>query len=137
MSELPHQQKVQETLNHIKEAHEESAGSGHEMFSSLRSVRAVARLRFGLSVVAHTLHSLTENDGSTLDEYSGILLQVAKKVCTDARINEEDIGPAVFLAKQIIKQYGTGCFMALAKRVEYSWILPEQLYPPEQVMIQC
>ena len=133
MSELPQQQKVLETLKHIKEAHEEFTGSiSEQTISSLQQVRAVARLRFGLSVVAQALHSLTENDGDPLDEYSGIL-QAARKVCTDAHIDEMDTGPAVFLVKQIIKQYGTGCFMTLAKRKEYSWILPERLYPPEEV----
>ena len=137
MSELPHTRKIQETLKHTKEAYSElTSSSSAQTLSSLRSVRAVARLRFSLSVVAHTLSGLIEDDRvgtRTLGDYSGVLLQTAKEVCTDAHINGEDTGPAVFLIKQISKQFGTDCFMTLAKSEQYSWVLPERLYPPEEV----
>ena len=110
--------------------------SSAQTLSSLRSVRAVARLRFSLTFVARTLSGLIEDDRvrtTRLDDHSGVLLQAAKDVCTDVSINEVDTGPAVFLAKQIMKRYGAGCFMTLATSEEYSWVLPERLYPPEEV----
>ena len=140
MSELPHAQKVQDTLRHVKEAYRTivdlKSDRSRRALSSLRSVRAIARLRFSLSVVARTLCSLVENDcvdTSSLDDDSRILIQAVKDVCTDASINEVDTGPAVFLVKQIIRQYGSACFLALVKCQDYSWVLPERLSLPEEV----
>ena len=67
------------------------------------------------------------------------LMQVTEEICTDPMINttdfaEEDaVGPALYLAKLIVRQYGFSALNNISKI--YKWVVPEGLRIPDNQVI--
>ena len=100
---------------------------------SVLYLEKVAHIRYGLSVVAETLHGQV-----TMDEEPIIapdLMQIAQRICTDRTINvcgqTECTGPSVFLLKLIVRQYGTACLEKIT--VNHPWVVPDVLHNKDQV----
>ncbi len=99
-------------------------------------LEGVAGIRFAIMEVARLLHSdLTENPQRlTFD-----IIHLAEEVCTDPFINtadfaastEDAVGPALYLLKLLVRQYGFPCLKQVSEK--YQWVLPEDLRTTDQV----
>ena len=67
-------------------------------------------------------------------------MELAERVCTDRAINTTDfgasgedvVGPAVYLLKLLVRQYGFPCLKEVSQ--QHQWILPEGLRSDDQVV---
>lgn len=116
--------------------HEENAGSGAV---TLEYLEGVAKVRFGLSVVAELLNqnnqARSQEDGVLVVR----LIHQVREVCMDRNINciddteqRDAVGPVVFLIKLLVRQYGLNCLQKASE--VHAWIMPEQLKQAEGVI---
>ncbi len=67
------------------------------------------------------------------------IMQLAEEVCTDPAINTTDfvddaegvVGPAIYLLKLLVRQYGFPCLKQVSE--QHQWIVPEGLRATDQV----
>lgn len=67
------------------------------------------------------------------------ILQLAEEVCTDPVINTTDfaatvenaVGPAIYLFKLLVRQYGFPCLKQISE--QHHWVVPEGLRTGDQV----
>lgn len=101
-----------------------------------RYFEGVAGMRFALKEAATLLHSSIDDQNTQL-RLAFQLLRVTEEVCTDPDINTTDftvgdvVGPAVYLLKLLVRQYGFDCLTQICKK--YPWVVPEGLRTPNQV----
>ena len=104
---------------------------------SFRILEAIGKLRFSFTVVADLLYTAVSTEGHDgLDGAAKDLVQAAQKICTDTKVNQTATGPAIFLLKQVVKQFGYTCLEKLAKSDAFSWVLPQHLNPPDTEVYQ-
>ena len=106
-------------------------------------LEGVAGIRFAIMEIANLLHSNYSNDRSRKSTREKQLhyqaLQLAEDLCTNPTINTSDfaasggdvVGPAVYLIKLLVRQYGFACLKDIFK--QYEWIIPEGLRTTDQV----
>ena len=102
----------------------------------LEYLYGVAQVRFAISVVADLFTKLV-SETAPRDAHganANHLLQVARMVCTHPAVNHFDLtgsgnttGPAVYLLKLLVRQYGTHCLQKLANSQQHSWVIPQEL----------
>ena len=110
-----------------------------------RYLESVAGVRFAIREIAHLLHQKFSNDDATaapkpqhLQQLEFDLIHLAENVCCDPVINTADyiasgVGPAVYLMKLLVRQYGLPCLRDLL--VHHHWIVPKGLQPSNRVYI--
>lgn len=108
---------------------------------SLSYLEGIAKVRFGISVVAEVLHQrLTEETLVTHGAAANILVNIAHRLIADRTVNHIDStgktdtsGPCIFLLKLLFRQYGSECMWRTAETCD--WILPPELHQSEDVRI--
>lgn len=102
---------------------------------SIAYLEEIGHMRYGLSVVANVLHSEVTATEKSIPAPN--LLRVARKICSDSNINDLSqslcTGPAVFLVKTLVRQYGNSCLESVF--VNHSWVLPKALQNKNKVML--
>ena len=94
-------------------------------------------MRYSLTVVAELLqcqHSSTintEDKGYTMESIN--LLDTARNCCMSTSMNTDDTGPAVFLVKQIARQYGVTFLIDLVSNQTMEWVVPTNLRRSKEV----
>ena len=102
---------------------------------SIPYLEDIGHLRYGLSVVATILHSEVTAAQESITAPN--LLRVAREICADDNINVISqslcTGPAVFLVKTLVRQYGNSCLESVF--VNHSWVVPDALQNKSKVML--
>lgn len=98
-------------------------------------LEGVAGARFALMEIANLLYS--EISGKKQSKLFKVVL-LAKDVCTDQDINTTDfggdvdiVGPAIYLIKLLVRQFGLPCLKSISER--HQWIVPRDLRRTNQV----
>ncbi len=98
-------------------------------------LEGVAGARFALMEIANLLHSQLACRNSS-KWFKSILL--AKDICTDHAINATDfsggidaVGPAMYLIKLLVRQFGFPCLKSISER--HQWLVPKGLRRTDQV----
>ena len=97
---------------------------------SMPYLESIAQIRFALSVVAELLFKQNQSGVTSHGCHTHtahFLIQVAKDYCTDDSVNDEDSGPAVYLVKLLVRQYGMSFLTTLTADPVNEWIVPPHL----------
>ena len=97
---------------------------------SMPYLESIAQIRFALSVVAELIFKQNQSGLLARGYHSHIahsLIQVAKNYCTEDSLNDEDSGPAVYLLKLLVRQYGTSFLATLSADPAMEWVVPLHL----------
>ena len=108
----------------------------HDSHTSLSYLEAVAKLRCSLSVVAELLHSQQTVVcwQYTNDDKFVILIEEAKNCCSTLQLNDQnEAGPAVYLVKLLMRQYGPSFLYSMCKNTDFLWVVPEHLRQTDEV----
>lgn len=101
-------------------------------------------MRFAIMEISALLHSDLINDTAKKSRLQQRLhseiIHLVEVVCTDPAINTTDfaassqdvIGPAVYLLKLLIRQYGFPILKQVSE--QHPWIMPEGLHNTDQVL---
>ena len=90
--------------------------------------------------IAHLLHSedTTTPKSQQQQRLEFALIRLAEEVCSDTVFNSTDfasgkdvVGPAVYLVKLLVRQYGFPCLDRVCQ--EQKWVVPEGLQTNDQV----
>lgn len=102
-------------------------------------------MRFSIMEISDLLHSDLINDiakKSRLQQrLQSEIMQLAEGVCTDPVINTTDfaasgedvVGPAVYLLKLLVRQYGFPSLKQVSE--QHPWTMPEGLRTTDQVIV--
>ena len=131
ISEHPPNKQLLETAKRLGDARKEYTPGKYVKEKSKQFLYAVGWLRYGLTIVAGILHKLDGDLDCNDDE--NILLQEAQAICTDAQLNQNNTGPAIFLVKQLFKRFGLATLLSVSKKTALSWVLPQELSTPNEV----
>lgn len=123
--------KIEATMDILEKSHQFLKDHMSNSSITISYLEGVAGMRFAMGEVASLLHS--EVKGQLI-----WLMQVTKDVLTDSIINTTNfsegrdvVGPAVYLIKFIVRQYGFYCLNKIYQ--SYQWILPDSLRSPYRV----
>ena len=97
---------------------------------NLDYLEGVSLLRYSLTVVAELIYyqySNKESERITYTHQSQLLLDMARKCCSEFDSNEDETGPGVFLVKQIARQYGVAFLTHLTSEANMQWVIPHNL----------
>ena len=64
-----------------------------------------------------------------------LLLEATKKCCVDDTLNTDNAGPAVFLVKQLARQYGVSFLTNLTSDQTMQWVVPHHLQRSNEVVV--
>ena len=115
-----------------------SCGAKGDKFVSMPYLESVAQIRFALSVVAELLFKQNQSgvpSHGCHTHTAHFLIQVAKDYCTNDNINDEDSGPAVYLVKLLVRQYGMSFLTTLTADPAMEWIVPQHLRGSDEASI--
>ena len=101
---------------------------------TIEHLEAIAKLRFVCSVVGDLLYKYNEKGADSLTPNETELLQSMKICCNDDKLNSMEAGPAVFILKQVARQYGMSFLVSLSKSKELEWVIPTHLRKQDEVM---
>lgn len=99
-------------------------------------LEGVSLLRYSLTVVAELIYyqySNKESERITYTHQSQLLLDIARKCCSEFDSNEDETGPGVFLVKQIARQYGVAFLTHLTSEANMQWVIPHNLRHSDDV----
>ena len=134
-SQLPLQQRVTISLKLMKSGREGMADHPHPPIS-WPYLEAVAKMRYSLSVVAELLYTqLTAERQQQYTHNALLLIEEAKRCCSNPQLNEDEAGPAVYLVKLLMRQYGPSFLSRVCDHTELLWVVPEHLRQTDEV--QC
>lgn len=102
---------------------------------SVPYLEGIAKLRYSLTVVAELLQYQHKKEGGYFTHEAHLLLDSARKFCEmrDDVFNTDDAGPAVFLVKQIARQYGVTFLTDVISNQTMEWIVPTHLRRSKEV----
>ena len=107
----------------------------HHSPTSLPYLEAVAMLRYSLSVVAELLYTqLTAGRQQQYTHDALLLMEEAKQCCSIPQLNEDEAGPAVYLVKLLIRQYGQSFLSRVCDHTQLLWVVPEHLRQTDEVL---
>ena len=107
----------------------------HHSPTSLPYLEAVAKLRYSLSVVAELLYTqLTAERQQQYTHDALLLIEEAKQCCSIPQLNEDEAGPAVYLVKLLMRQYGPSFLSRVCDHTELLWVVPEHLRQTDEVL---
>ena len=108
---------------------------------SQQYLEAIAKIRYAFVIVAELLHCQYEasSRGGRSQSYytheTQLLLEVTKNCCVDDTLNTDNSGPAVFLVKQLARQYGVSFLTNLTSDQTMRWIIPHHLQRSNEVIV--
>jgi len=147
-SQKPSQEIAAGILNKGYQALKVHSNNFHDQIT-LGYIEGMAKVRFALSVVAEHFHECAtmkpEECATTKPEQfhkhvtmKPALLHAVRTLCTDPSINHIDqtgqtdtTGPALYLLKLIVRQYGFSCLTKVAKK--HPWVVPHELKQVDEV----
>lgn len=111
----------------------EQASHSHMSISYLEGV---AGMRFALREFGYILYTFS-SEQEKMGQEELQFIELVKDVCNDVIINttnfSEGVGPAIYLIKILVRQYGLSFFHQVAD--ENKWIIPQGLNSNNQVCI--
>ena len=132
-SQLTLQQRISSSLQLMRDGREGMTEHYHSP-TSLLYLEAVAKLRYSLSVVAELLYTqLTAQRQQQYTHDALLLLEEAKRCCFIPQLNEDEAGPAVYLVKLLMRQYGPSFLSCVYGHTELLWVVPEHLRQIDEV----
>ena len=106
--------------------------------NSLAYLAGVAGIRFAISEIASIQNFLFVNKDSERPQDIQLLvsrlMQQAQDICVCSTNPNDLSGPAVFLLKIIVRQFGFPCLKSVSE--EYEWVIPMSLRTKDEV-IKC
>ena len=139
-------ERLTDATNYLKEGHFAFTFSAQGTVS-LDFLEGVAKVRYGLSVVAELLSKRVSGlevatQPAASKHYHGVLanqlLHAARDLCIDKSINHIDVtgdsdtnGPIVYVLKLVMRKYGTDCLQRVSK--DHQWVVPPELRQGEEV----
>ena len=132
-SQLTLQQRVSSSLKLMRSGRE-GMTQPHHTPTSLPYLESVAMLRYSLSVVAELLTQLTVGRQQQYTHDALLLMEEAKQCCFIPQLNEYEAGPAVYLVKLLIRQYGQSFLSRVCDHTELLWVVPEHLRQTDEVL---
>ena len=102
---------------------------------TIEYLEAVAKLRFVCSVVGDLLYKYNKKGADSLTPNETELLQSMKICCNDDKLNSMEAGPAVFILKQVARQYGMSFLASLSNSEELEWVIPAHLRKQDEVIL--
>ena len=102
---------------------------------TIEHLEAIAKLRFVCSVVGDLLYKYNEKGADSLTPNETELLQSMKICCNDDKLNSMEAGPAVFILKQVARQYGMSFLASLSNSEELEWVIPAHLRKQDEVIL--
>ena len=104
----------------------------------LQYLEGIAKLRYAIVVVVELLHcqhgTSSRHQGYYTHE-TQLLLDIAKRCCSDHIVNTDNSGPGVFLVKQLARQYGVSFLTNLTSDQTMQWIVPHHLQRSNEVVV--
>ena len=102
--------------------------------ASLPFLEAVAKLRYALAVMAELLYFqkaavMTAEQGEEHHYFAHDALQLmdgTKTCCSNPHLNQIEAGPAVFLVKLLVRQYGFSFLATLTTDPSLTWVVPTE-----------
>ena len=107
----------------------------------LQYLEGIAKLRYAIIVMAELLyykHGTSIEDEGSQSYYTNdteLLLDIVKSCCNDDSLNTDNAGPAVFLVKQLARQYGVSFLTKLTSDQTMQWIVPHHLQRSNEVVL--
>lgn len=92
---------------------------------TLQYLEGVAKIRFALNVVSELIYSKQAGGHRSLESLK--LMEKTEAFCKRGVLNQEDGGPAVYLVKQLARQYGLSFINNISSDHELGWIVPDFL----------
>lgn len=133
--------RIESTIDILYKSHQVLRHYQAEPVINIGYLEGIAGIRFAMMEVATLLYILLGGIQETFscqqNHLALQLIQIAEEVCTDPHINttnfaESDaIGPAVYLLKLLVRQYGFSCLKKVS--TEYQWVVPRGLRTANQV----
>ena len=130
--------RIAETMNegYVALLYETAPGPAN---ISVLLLEGLAKIRFSLSVVADILEKQASSKQAVVaSPHIKQLVYTAQNICSDLKINVIDItgdldttGPAVYLMRLLVRQYGMSCLEKVAET--YFWVIPKQLRSKQEV----
>ena len=91
--------------------------------NSLGFLTGVAGIRFAISEIASIHHFLFSTESTEhVQLLVARLMQQAHDICVSTRNPNNLLGPAIFLLKMIVRQFGFPCLTCVSE--EYEWVIP-------------
>ena len=101
---------------------------------TLPYLEGTAKIRYSLTVVAELLYCQNSGERQCLHTNdSRLLLDIAKKCCSDHNLNSDVSGPGIYLVKQLARQFGVTFLTNVTSEEGMQWIIPENLRLSEEV----
>ena len=104
----------------------------------LQYLEGIAKLRYAIVVVVellHCQHGASSRQQGYYTHETQLLLDVANTCCSDDIVNTDNSGPAVFLVKQLARQYGISFLTNLTSDQTMQWIVPHHLQRSNEVVV--
>ena len=130
VSKLPVENRAQHTIKAASDGYatlQECSKSNASI--SVGYLKAIAQTRYALSVIADDLKD---------DQLDGDLLQIARTLCTDRKVNTIDVtgkadttGPVMYLLKLLVRQFGFPCLNLVSQA--HPWVVPQELKRKDDV----
>lgn len=89
-------------------------------------LESVARIRFVLAEIVNLLHfhyMQAHKVSLTMQQIQLKLMQLTEEMCNDSLVNHDVVGPAIYLVKLLVRQYGFSYLKEVSKK--YQWIFSE------------
>lgn len=131
------EEKLADIFQLLKESYDALRAYAVNHAINIHFLESMAGVRFALMEIASHLHSryVTEKlmiFTQSIQQKELLLMELTEEICTDKLINitdvttEEDVvGPALYLIKLVVRQYGFICLKRLSEK--YYWIIPKGL----------
>lgn len=134
---------MESAIGILTESHQVLKEYQHNPITTIGYLEGVAGVRYAVMEIASIFHSGSIQDTvrrSTQEQQLQVhLLQQAEELCADPVVNTTDfsasdedvVGPAVYLLKILVRQYGFPCLKQVFE--QYNWVIPEGLRTIDQV----
>lgn len=99
---------------------------------SLQFFEGVAKLRYVLVITADLIHD--QLDGKPDKILPHHFIDEVRECCTNKAYNTPDVGPGVFLLKQIYKKFGKAFLLSVTSNPAMEWIIPKHLRSTEVLL---
>ena len=121
-------------LKEYKKESKHVTGKESKYVIGMALLAGVAYIRFAMLEVESILLSYSNDHTFQPNQQQQQLMQAAEEICTDPEINttaEDAVGPAMYLAKLIVRQYGFSTLNNISKICK--WVIPKGLHIADQV----
>ena len=113
-----------------------SGTAGNADFITFNYLEAVAKIRFVCYCVTKSLLKIHSRLQTEDDKSWNFLMESLKSACVDPELNAEDIGPGVYLVKQLARQHNESFLHTVAEKEKTMWVIPKNLRSKAQVQLK-